>query len=55
MTKRCSNISKRHLLNYVHRSFVINIQELETMQMPLYQKMDTDNVVHLHNRMLLSY
>jgi hypothetical protein len=32
-----------------------NSQKLERTQMPLNREMDTENVVHLHNGVLLSY
>jgi hypothetical protein len=32
-----------------------NSQKLERTQMPLNRGMDTENVVHLHNEVLLSY
>jgi hypothetical protein len=35
--------------HYVHSRFIHNSQELEATQMSLNQKMDTENVVHLHN------
>jgi hypothetical protein len=34
---------------------VYNSQKLERTQMPLNRGMDTENVVHLHNGILLSY
>jgi hypothetical protein len=36
-------------------AFFFNIQKLERTQMPLNRGMDTVNVVHLHNGVLLSY
>jgi hypothetical protein len=52
--KRCSTIPQRHVFNFVHRSFISNIQKLETTQMALNQRTDKESVVHLHNRILLS-
>ena len=34
---------------------IYNSQKLERTQMPLNREMDTENVVHLHNGVLLSY
>jgi hypothetical protein len=47
--KRCSTIPQGHVLCYVHSSFIYNSQKLETTQMSLNQRMDTENVVQLHN------
>ena len=44
-----------HMLHYVHSSLIYNSQNLERTQMPLNRGMDTENVVHLHNGVLLSY
>ena len=43
------------MLHYVHSSLIYNIQKLERTQMSLKRGMDTENVVHLHNGVLLSY
>jgi hypothetical protein len=43
------------MLYYVHSSPIYNNQKLERTQMPLNRGMDTENVVHLHNEVLLSY
>ena len=53
--KRCYKISQRHLLNCVHSSFIHNSQKLQTRYMSLNWRMDTENVVHLHNGILFSY
>ena len=53
--KRCSTILQGHMFYYVHSNFICNIQKLETTQMPLNIRIDTENVVHLHNGILLSY
>jgi len=45
----------RHMLHYVHRSLIYNSQKLERTQMPFNRGMDTENVVYLHNGILLSY
>jgi len=47
--KRCPHMQKGHMLYYVHS------QKLERIQMPFNRGMDTENVVHLHNEILLSY
>jgi len=43
------------MLHYVHRSLIYNSQKLERTQMPFNRGMDTENAVHLHNGVLLSY
>jgi len=55
ISKRCSNIQQGHMLHYVHSSLIYNSQKLERTQMPSNRGMDTENVVHLHNGILLSY
>jgi hypothetical protein len=42
------------MLHYVHSSLIYNSQKLERTQMPLNGGMDTENLVHLHNGVLLS-
>jgi hypothetical protein len=42
------------MLHYLHSSLIYNSQKLERTQMPLNRGMDTENVVHLHNGVLLS-
>ena len=37
------------MLHYVHSSFICNSQKLEITQMSLNRRMDTENVVHVHN------
>jgi hypothetical protein len=41
--------------HYVCSSLIYNSQKLERTQMPLNRRMDTENVVHLLNGVLLSY
>ena len=41
-------------LHYVHSSLIYNSQKLERTQMPLNRGMDTENVVHLYNGVVLS-
>jgi len=53
--KRCSSIYQRHMLHYLHSSLVYNSQKLERTQMPFNRGMDTENVEHLHNGILLIY
>jgi hypothetical protein len=43
------------MLHYVHISLICNSQKLERTQMSLNKGMDIENVVHLHNGVLLSY
>jgi hypothetical protein len=40
---------------FIAALFIYNSQKLERTQMPLNRGMDTENVVHLHNGVLLSY
>jgi hypothetical protein len=42
------------MLHYVHSSLIYNSQKLERTQMFLNRRMDIENVVHLHNGVLLS-
>jgi hypothetical protein len=42
------------MLYYVHSSFIHNSQKLETTQMSLNKGMNTENMVHIHNGVLLS-
>ena len=43
------------MLHYVHSSLIYNSQKLERTQMPFNRGMDTENVVHLNNGVLLGY
>ena len=43
------------MLHYVHSSLIYTSQKLERTHTPLKGGMDTENVVHLHNGVLLSY
>ena len=52
---RVKNVKKRYVLHYVHSSLIYNSQKLERTQMPFNRGMDTENVVHLHNAILISY
>jgi hypothetical protein len=42
-------------IHHVHSSLIYNSQKLERTQMSYNRGMDTENVVHLHNGILLSY
>jgi hypothetical protein len=41
-------------IHYVHSSLICDSQKLETTQMFHNERMDTEKVVHLHNRLLFS-
>jgi hypothetical protein len=43
------------MIHYVHSSLIYNSQKLERTQMSLNRGMGIENVVHLHNGVLLSY
>jgi len=43
------------MLHYIHSSLIYNIQKLEITQMLFNRGMDTENVVQLHNGILVSY
>jgi hypothetical protein len=43
------------MLYYVHSSLIYNSQKLKRTQMSLNRGMETENVVHLHNEVLLRY
>jgi hypothetical protein len=45
----------KDILHYVHSSLIYNRQKLESTQMSFNRRMDTENMVHLHNEVLLSY
>ena len=47
--KRCSSVPQGHVLNYVHSSICLSYQEPGIKIMPPDQRMDKENVVHLHN------
>jgi hypothetical protein len=44
-----------HILHYVHNSLTYNSKKLERTQMSLNRGMDTENLIHLYNGVLLSY
>jgi hypothetical protein len=43
------------MTHYVHSSLIYNTQKLERTQMFFNIGMDTENVVHFYNRVLISY
>jgi hypothetical protein len=53
--KTCPTMLQGHVFHYVHSGFVYDSQKLETTQMSHDRRMDTENVVHFHNGILLSY
>ena len=53
--KHCATMPQGHLFNYIPRSFIHKSQKQETTQMTLKQRMDEENVVYLHNGILLIY
>ena len=55
MPKICSIIPQEHLLNYVYSNITHNRHNLGTTKMPITQKMKKENLVHLHNRVFLSW
>jgi len=48
-----SILSQGHLLNYVHSSFINNMQKLEKPEMSFNQKIDEENVKHVYNGILI--
>ena len=52
--KMFQHVIRTHV-HYVHSSLIYNSQKLERTQLSLNRGMDTENVVHLHNGVLLSY
>ena len=46
---------QRDLLNYVHTCFINNIQKLDMIYMSLNWRIDKENVVQLHNAIVLNY
>ena len=53
--KRYSTMPQGHMFHYDPRTLVFNSQKLETTQMSHNRRMLTENVLHLHNGILLSY
>ena len=54
--QKCSNMPQEHVSYFVHSSLICS-QQPETGNNPdvSQQRMDTENVVHLHNEVLFSY
>jgi hypothetical protein len=53
--KRCPTRPQGHMLHYVNSTLVCDSQKLETTQMFQDRRMDTENMVHLHSGILISY
>jgi hypothetical protein len=53
--KRCPTMPEGHVFHYVHSSLVYDSWKLKTTQISHDRRMDTENVVHLHIGILLSY
>jgi hypothetical protein len=53
--KKCSKVQQGHTLYYVHSCLIYNSQKLETTQMSYNRGMDTENVLHLYNGVLLRF
>ena len=56
--KRCPTVSQGHMSHYVHSGLICDSQKLETAQMFLNRRMDTENVVHysvIKNEDILSF
>jgi hypothetical protein len=43
------------MLHFVYSSLIYNNQKLKSTQMSFNRGMNTENMVHLHNEVLLSY
>jgi hypothetical protein len=54
-TQRCPTMPQGHMFHYVHSGLICDDQKLETTQMSHNGRMDTENVFHLYNAILLSY
>jgi hypothetical protein len=53
--KACPIMPQGHVFHYVHSSLIHDNQKLETTHMPHNRTIGTENVVNLHNEILLSY
>jgi hypothetical protein len=53
--KRCPSMPQGDMFHYVHSGLICDSQKLETTHMSHDRRMDTENVVHLHNGILHSY
>ena len=49
-----SRVSKRYLDTHVHSSIIHNSQKLEATSVPISQWIENQNMVHMHNGILLS-
>jgi hypothetical protein len=45
-------LKQEHMPYYVHSSLIYNIQKLERTQMSLNRGMGTENIIHLHRRVI---
>ena len=54
-TQKVFQLVIRTMLHYVPSSLIHNSQKLERTQMSFKRGMGTENVIHLHNVLLLSY
>ena len=48
-----STMPQEHMFHYVYSSLIYNSQKLERTKMPLSRGIDTENVVHLHDGVVL--
>jgi hypothetical protein len=55
ISKRHPTMSQGHMFHYVYSFLNCDSQKLETTQMSHNRKMDTENMVHLHNGVLFNY
>jgi hypothetical protein len=55
ISKRCPTMLQGHMFHCVHSGLICDSQKLETTQMSHNRRMDTENVLHLHNGILFSY
>ena len=53
--KRCPTMQQGQVFHYVHSALLCDSWKLETTQMFPERRIDIENVVHLHNGILLSY
>ena len=51
--KRCPTITQN--VHYGHRGIIYDSQKMETTQISHIEKLDIENIVHLHNGILLGY
>ena len=53
-SQKFPSMPQGHVFHYIHSNLVCDSQKLETTQMSYNRRMNTENVVHLHNQILLS-